>query len=70
MSPLPDGGGGPRSTARVAWTECDRGGHFAAMEAPDLLLADSRDSYRTRRQPAVGSATAQMSRPGRWEHDG
>ena len=27
----------------VHWTEFDRGGHFAAMEAPDLLVADVRD---------------------------
>lgn len=26
----------------VRWTEFDRGGHFAAMEAPDLLAADIR----------------------------
>jgi pimeloyl-ACP methyl ester carboxylesterase len=26
----------------VHWTELDRGGHFLAMEAPDLLLADVR----------------------------
>lgn len=24
------------------WTDMERGGHFAAMEAPDLLLADVR----------------------------
>ncbi|MEQ8699232.1 MAG: alpha/beta fold hydrolase [Bauldia litoralis] len=26
----------------VRWTDMERGGHFAAMEAPDLLLADVR----------------------------
>jgi pimeloyl-ACP methyl ester carboxylesterase len=27
------------------WTEFDRGGHFAALEAPDLLAADVRASF-------------------------
>ena len=26
----------------VHWSEFDRGGHFAAMEAPDLLVDDIR----------------------------
>jgi epoxide hydrolase len=30
----------------VHWSEFDRGGHFAAMEAPDLLTADVRDFFR------------------------
>ncbi len=29
------------------WTEYDRGGHFAAMEAPDLLVDDIRTFFRT-----------------------
>lgn len=33
----------------VRWTEFDRGGHFAAMEAPDLLIADVREFFRTLR---------------------
>src|ERR671915_988045 len=28
------------------WSEFDRGGHFAAMEAPDLLIGDVRKFYR------------------------
>lgn len=28
------------------WTEFDRGGHFAAMEAPDLLIGNVRDFFR------------------------
>ncbi len=28
------------------WTEFDRGGHFAAMETPDLLIADVRAYFR------------------------
>ncbi|QNG20847.1 epoxide hydrolase 1 [Rhodococcus triatomae] len=29
----------------VRWTDFDRGGHFAAMEAPDLLVADVREFF-------------------------
>ncbi|WP_084957039.1 epoxide hydrolase family protein [Thermoactinospora rubra] len=29
----------------VRWSDFDRGGHFAAMEAPDLLLADVREFF-------------------------
>ncbi|WP_399103428.1 alpha/beta fold hydrolase [Streptomyces sp. 11x1] len=27
----------------VRWTEFDRGGHFAALEEPDLLASDVRE---------------------------
>ena len=30
----------------VHWSEFERGGHFAAMETPDLLVADIRDYFR------------------------
>ena len=30
----------------VRWTEMDRGGHFAALEAPDLLVEDVRAFFR------------------------
>ena len=30
----------------VHWAEFDRGGHFAAMEEPDLLLQDVREFFR------------------------
>src|SRR5262245_18814723 len=30
----------------VHWSDFDRGGHFAAMEAPDLLVADIREFFR------------------------
>jgi microsomal epoxide hydrolase len=30
----------------VHWSEFDRGGHFAAMEEPDLLVTDIRDFFR------------------------
>jgi pimeloyl-ACP methyl ester carboxylesterase len=33
----------------VRWTEFDRGGHFAALEAPDLLTADVREFFRSLR---------------------
>jgi pimeloyl-ACP methyl ester carboxylesterase len=33
----------------VRWSEFDMGGHFAAMEAPDLLLDDMRAFFRTLR---------------------
>ncbi|HEY9292613.1 MAG TPA: epoxide hydrolase [Microlunatus sp.] len=31
------------------WTEYDRGGHFPALEAPDLLIKDLRESFRPMR---------------------
>ena len=31
------------------WTEYDRGGHFAALEVPDLLVGDLRAFFRERR---------------------
>ena len=31
------------------WTEYDRGGHFPAMEVPDLLTDDLRAFFRERR---------------------
>jgi epoxide hydrolase len=30
----------------VHWSEFDRGGHFAAMEEPDLLVEDTRAFFR------------------------
>jgi epoxide hydrolase len=33
----------------VHWSEFDRGGHFAAMEAPDLLVGDIRAFFRNLR---------------------
>jgi pimeloyl-ACP methyl ester carboxylesterase len=30
----------------VRWTYFDQGGHFAAMEAPDLLVSDIREFFR------------------------
>ena len=35
-----------RTTNIVRWSEFDRGGHFAAMEEPDLVVADAREFFR------------------------
>lgn len=35
-----------RENTIVRWTDVDRGGHFAAMEEPDLLVGDMRDFFR------------------------
>jgi epoxide hydrolase len=35
----------------VRWSEFDRGGHFAAMEEPDLLIEDLRTFFRQLRHP-------------------
>lgn len=35
-----------RTDTITRWSEYDRGGHFAAMEAPDLLVADLRSFFR------------------------
>ncbi|MFE1802163.1 epoxide hydrolase family protein [Streptomyces sp. NPDC059517] len=35
-----------RTNDIVRWTEFDRGGHFAAMEQPDLLVGDVRAFFR------------------------
>ncbi|QFG23780.1 epoxide hydrolase family protein [Actinomadura sp. WMMB 499] len=37
-----------RANNLVGWADHDRGGHFAAMEAPDLLLADVRGFFTGR----------------------
>ena len=38
-----------RTNHVVHWSELERGGHFAAMEAPDLLVGDLRGFFRGRR---------------------
>ncbi len=35
----------------VHWSDFDRGGHFAAMEVPDLLVADVQSFFRALRKP-------------------
>ena len=37
---------GEQANNIVHWTDFDRGGHFAAMEAPDLLVGDIREFFR------------------------
>jgi pimeloyl-ACP methyl ester carboxylesterase len=39
-----------RTNHIVQWTEYDRGGHFAAMEQPDLLVNDIQRFFRTLRK--------------------
>jgi len=38
----------------VHWTEFDRGGHFAALEQPDLLVGDVRAFFRKLREGTAG----------------
>jgi pimeloyl-ACP methyl ester carboxylesterase len=38
-----------RNNNVVRWTEFDRGGHFGAMEEPDLIVADLREALRAYR---------------------
>jgi microsomal epoxide hydrolase len=55
----------------VHWTEFDRGGHFAAMEAPDLLVGDIRTFFRSlgyvgaRPLPRASRLRADRDRPAR-----
>ncbi|MER6030124.1 epoxide hydrolase family protein [Streptomyces sp. NPDC001851] len=39
-----------RTENLVRWTEFDRGGHFAALEEPDLLISDIRAFFRGLRE--------------------
>lgn len=39
-----------RNNNIVRWTEFDRGGHFAAMEEPDLVIGDLREFFRDYRE--------------------
>ncbi|MEV6282131.1 epoxide hydrolase family protein [Kribbella sp. NPDC051770] len=36
-----------RENTIVRWTDVDQGGHFAALEEPELLLADVREFFRS-----------------------
>jgi len=50
----------------VQWTEFDRGGHFPAMEEPDLLVADIRAFFGKIRRASPGSTPQdQAERHGR-----
>jgi microsomal epoxide hydrolase len=46
---------GERSLRVQCWTEMPRGGHFAALEEPELLVEDLRTFFRPFRQRAPGS---------------
>jgi len=35
-----------RAHSIVQWSEFDRGGHFAALQAPELLVNDVRTFFR------------------------
>jgi hypothetical protein len=37
---------GEQGNTIVHWSDFDRGGHFAALEAPDLFVADVRAFFR------------------------
>ncbi|MFB6820054.1 epoxide hydrolase family protein [Streptomyces virginiae] len=41
-----------RTDSVVRWTSFDRGGHFPAMEVPELLVGDVRAFFRQLRRPA------------------
>jgi epoxide hydrolase len=43
-----------RANTIVHWSEFHRGGHFAAVQAPDLLVQDVREFFRKRRQAPAG----------------
>lgn len=44
-----------RTENLVRWTEFDRGGHFPAMEEPDLLVGDVRAFFRELREKTAGA---------------
>jgi len=37
------------SNTITSWSHHDRGGHFASLQAPDLLVTDVREFFRTLR---------------------
>lgn len=45
---------GERHFTLRRWTEMPRGGHFPALEEPDLLVDDLRAFFRPLREPAAG----------------
>jgi microsomal epoxide hydrolase len=42
-----------RVASIVRWTEFEQGGHFPALEVPDLLAGDVRAFFRTLRLPSA-----------------
>ncbi len=51
-----------RSYNIVQWTEMPSGGHFAALEEPELLIEDIRSLYRKLRWKYVGGGKDQAAR--------
>ncbi|MCX5381238.1 epoxide hydrolase family protein [Streptomyces sp. NBC_00091] len=50
-----------RTDAVVRWTSYDRGGHFPAMEVPELLVEDVRSFFRDFLPEGVTSGRARLS---------
>ena len=48
-------------TGEMTWTEYDRGGHFPAMEVPDLLVEDLRAVFAGRWPMDPGAAGSQRA---------
>ncbi|MFI5987239.1 epoxide hydrolase family protein [Streptomyces sp. NPDC051555] len=46
----------------VRWTSYDRGGHFAAMEVPELLVGDVRAFFRERERERAGERERELGR--------
>jgi pimeloyl-ACP methyl ester carboxylesterase len=45
------------------WTEMPRGGHFAALEQPELLVDDIRRFFRPLRRPGTDQADGRSVDP-------
>ena len=43
-----------REDSVTHWSIFERGGHFAAMEVPDLLVGDVREFFRAHSSPRKG----------------
>jgi pimeloyl-ACP methyl ester carboxylesterase len=53
-----------RANTIVHWSEFDRGGHYPALQAPDLYVQDVRDFFRALRSRRYWP----QNRHG-WHHD-
>jgi epoxide hydrolase len=47
-----------QSNRIIRWTELPRGGHFAAMEEPDLIVEELRGAARSFRRTAQSTAVS------------
>ncbi|TAK68450.1 MAG: epoxide hydrolase [Actinomycetota bacterium] len=54
-----------RTANIVRWSQLDRGGHFAAMEEPDLFVAEVRAFFRLVRSGIPGNEPRRSGDPGR-----